>query len=479
MTDQRSRDIEQQIGEQLATLRQADAGRGSVTAEERRRRLQQVIDMLVASHDALVKAMDEDFGGRPAELSLTNDILGSLGSLKYARDHCESWMQAQPRAPFFPYDQLGAEAWVQYQPKGIVGIIGTWNAPLFTLLSPLACVLGAGNRAFLKPSELAPRTAEALAEALARHVDPEVIQVVTGGPDVGAAFASQPFDHLVFTGSTEVGRRVMEAASQHLVPVTLELGGKSPAVIGRDADLDKAAWRLALAKSTNSGQLCISPDIVHVPREQLDAFMAAFKAAYADLYPQVVDNDQVVSIINERHLARIESLIEEARQSGCRIETTPEEVPPKACRRRPLSLVVEPSRNSRIMNEEIFGPAMVVLPYDDLEEVVAAINGGTRPLALYHFGEDEAERSWVLSHTLSGGVTLNDALMHAAMQEAPFGGVGASGMGHYHGWEGFLEFSHQRTVFKAPDHDPRAEWGVLPPYGEHLREMLLSQVTPD
>lgn len=479
MTEQDNRGIEGEIGARLATLRRAGMGQGRVPAGERRRRLQQVIDMLVASHESLVQAMDEDFGGRPAEFSLTNDILGSLGSLKHVRDHCETWMEVQPRTPFAPYDQLGAEAWVQCQPKGIVGIIGTWNAPVFTLLSPLACVLGAGNRAFLKPSELAPRTAEVLVEAFARHVDPEVIQLVTGGPEVGAAFAGQPLDHLVFTGSTAVGRKVMAAASRNLVPVTLELGGKSPAVIGRSADLAAAAWRLALAKSTNAGQLCISPDIVHVPRERLNAFIAVFKDAYASFYPRVVENPQAVAIINEHHLTRVEGLIEEVQRAGCRVETVPEEEMPQACRRRPLRLVVDPPRDSRIMAEEIFGPALVVLPYDDLEEVVEAINDGTRPLALYHFGEEEAERSWLLANTLSGGVTLNDALMHAAMHDAPFGGVGASGMGRYHGREGFLEFSHQRTVFKAPAQDPRAEWGMLPPYGEHLHEMLLAQITPE
>ncbi|WP_416138846.1 coniferyl aldehyde dehydrogenase [Halomonas sp. HK25] len=479
MTEQAVERARHEMEAPLARLRQAADGEGVAPAAERRRRLQQVIDMLVESHEPLVQAMDEDFGGRPAELSLANDILGSLSSLKHARDHCDAWMQPQPRQPFAPYDQLGAEAWVQYQPKGVVGIIGTWNAPLYTLLSPLACVLGAGNRAILKPSELAPRTAAVLVEAFARHVDPDLVQLVTGGPEVGAAFAGLPLDHLVFTGSTEVGRKVMEAASRNLVSVTLELGGKSPAVVGSSADLATAAWRLALAKSTNAGQLCISPDLVHVPRERLEEFLTAFQEAYASFYPRVVENPQAVAVINDHHLARIESLVEEARETGARVETVPDEEAVAGSRRRPLSLVVAPPQACRILREEIFGPALVVLPYDTLDEVIEGINAGDRPLALYHFGEDTDERRRLLEQTLSGGVTLDDALMHAAMHDAPFGGVGASGMGRYHGWEGFQEFSHPRTVFKAPAQDPRAEWGMLPPYGGHLREMLLAQVTSE
>src|SRR5690554_175550 len=479
MTEQAVERARHEMEAPLASLRQAAKGEGVAPAAERRRRLQQVIDMLVECHEPLIQAMDEDFGGRPAELSLANDILGSLASLKHARDHCDTWMQPQPRQPFAPYDQLGAEAWVQYQPKGVVGIIGTWNAPLYTLLSPLACVLGAGNRALLKPSELAPRTAEVLVEAFGRHVDPDVVQLVTGGPEVGAAFAGLPLDHLVFTGSTAVGRKVMDAASRNLEPVTLELGGKSPAVVGRSADLATVAWRLALAKSTNAGQLCISPDLVHVPRERLEEFLDAFREAYVGFYPCVVDNPQAVAIINDHHLARIESLVEEARGSGARVETVPDEEAVAGGRRRPLSLVVAPPPACRILSEEIFGPALVVLPYDTLDEVIEGINAGDRPLALYHFGEDAQERQRLLEQTLSGGVTLDDALMHAAMHDAPFGGVGASGMGRYHGWEGFQEFSHPRTVFKAPAQDPRAEWGMLPPYGGHLREMLLAQVTPE
>ncbi|MNF32316.1 Coniferyl aldehyde dehydrogenase [compost metagenome] len=463
----------------LAAQKSAFVAQGAVDAAERRRRIQQVIDLLVAWHKPLAKAMDEDFGNRPPGFSLMNDVLGSLASLKHARDHLEQWMQPQERQPFAPYDQLGAKARVMYQPKGSVGIIGTWNAPLFTLLSPLAYVLAAGNRAILKPSEIAPRTAAVLAAACAELLDPLVVGVVTGGPDIAAAVSAQPFDHLVFTGSTPVGKLVMRSAADNLVPVTLELGGKSPTIVARSADLATAAFRIAAAKANNGGQLCVNPDLVYVPREQLEAFLAELKGAYASLFPQVQGNPDVVAVVNARHLERVEGLVEDAVAAGVRVESLPETSATDAAdRRRPLRVVVDPPQSCRIQQEEIFGPAMVLLPYDEIDAVLADINSRPRPLALYYFGQDAAEQQRVLEHTLSGGVTINDAMMHAAMQDAPFGGIGASGMGHYHGREGFLEFSHARTVFEAGAYDPRREWGLLPPYGEHFLAAMEAQVTP-
>lgn len=463
----------------LAEQKSAFVAQGAVDAAERRRRIQQVIDLLVAWHKPLVAAMDEDFGNRPQGFSLMNDVLGSLASLKHARDHLEEWMQPQERQPFAPYDQLGAKARVMYQPKGSVAIIGTWNAPLFTLLSPLAYVLAAGNRAILKPSEIAPRTAAVLAAACAELLDPLVVGVVSGGPEVAAAVSAQPFDHLVFTGSTAVGKLVMRSAADNLVPLTLELGGKSPTIVARSADLATAAFRIAAAKASNGGQLCVNPDLVYVPREQLEAFLAELKGAYASLFPQVQGNPDVVAVVNERHLARVEGLVDDAIAAGVRIESLPEILPADAAdRRRPLRVVVDPPASCRIQQEEIFGPAMVLLPYDEIDAVLADINARPRPLALYYFGNDAAEQQRVLEHTLSGGVTINDAMMHAAMQDAPFGGIGASGMGHYHGREGFLEFSHARTVFEAGAYDPRREWGLLPPYGEHFLAAMEAQVTP-
>ncbi|WP_413052043.1 coniferyl aldehyde dehydrogenase [Pseudomonas bubulae] len=470
----------EQLTSLLAAQKKAFVGAGHVSAELRRERIQRVIELLVRFQQPLVEAMDADFGGRPQGFSLMNDVLGSLASLKYARDHLEHWVADEPRQVFAPYDQLGAKAWVMHQPKGSIGILGTWNAPLFTLLSPLACVLAAGNRAILKPSEVVPRTAQVLAGAFAELFDPLEIAVVTGDAELAQVFTAQAFDHLVFTGSTAVARSVMRNAAQHLVPLTLELGGKSPVIISRSADLAKAAFSIAVAKANNGGQICINPDVVYVPREQMEDFLGLLGAAYSELLPATDANPDVVAVVNDRHLQRIEGYVQDARQRGARVERFPRALEVDALtRRRPLQVVINPPRDSLILQEEIFGPALVLLPYEQLDRALADIHSRERPLALYYFGQSEEEQRHVLQHTISGGVSINDVMMHAALHDAPFGGIGASGMGHYHGREGFLEFSHMRTVYKAAAHDPRREWGLLPPYGEHFLPAMQAMVTAD
>ncbi len=452
---------------------------GPADVATRRERLQRMVDLLVDHNDALCTAMSEDFGGRAAVFSMMNDVLGSIASLKHARDKLPEWLADDPRPSVAPFDQFGATAWVKYQPKGVMGIIGTWNAPLFTLLSPLASALAAGNRAVLKPSELTPRTAQALAAAVADRFDPALLAVVTGGPEVAAAFSAQPWDHLVFTGSTSVGKLVMQAAAANLVPVTLELGGKSPVLVGRSADIGNAAERIAVGKGANSGQLCVSPDVVWVHESQADDMIAALQTFYRGLYPTIAGNADVVPVVDERHFARVESYVADAAQHGARIVVAGDEpsAAGKAERRMPLRIVVDPPADSLIARHEIFGPALVLRTYREIADAVSAINAGERPLALYYFGSDTAEQDWVLDRTLSGGVSINDVTMHPALHDAPFGGVGASGMGHYHGREGFLEFSHARAVYRAGGHDPRREWGMLPPYSAQFVGMIRAAVT--
>ena len=470
----------EQLPSLLAAQKQAFVAAGPVSAELRRARIQRVIELLVSYQQPLIEAMDADFGGRPQGFSLMNDVLGSLASLKYARDHLEHWVEDEPRQVFSPYDQMGAKAWVMHQPKGTIGILGTWNAPLFTLLSPLACVLAAGNRAILKPSEVVPRTADVLAGAFAELFDPLEIAVVTGDAELAQVFTAQAFDHLVFTGSTAVARSVMRNAAQNLVPLTLELGGKSPVIISRSADLAKAAFSIAVAKANNGGQICINPDVVYVPREQMEDFLGLLGAAYSELLPATDANPDVVAVVNDRHLQRIEGYVQDALQRGARVEPFPRALEVDALtRRRPLQVVINPPRDSLILQEEIFGPALVLLPYEQLDRALADIHSRERPLALYYFGQSEEEQRHVLQNTISGGVSINDVMMHAALHDAPFGGIGASGMGHYHGREGFLEFSHMRTVYKAAAHDPRREWGLLPPYGEHFLPAMQAMVTAD
>jgi coniferyl-aldehyde dehydrogenase len=460
----------------LAAQQTAFRTEGPVSVATRKDRLQRVIDMLVKHCDPFCAAMKADFGGRSPVFSMMNDVAGSLGSLKHARDHLETWAQDQSRPSVAPFDNFGATAWVKYQPKGVVGIIGTWNAPLFTLLSPLSSVFAAGNRAVLKPSEIAPRTAALLQQTVAEFFKPEELTVVLGGPTVAAEFSKQAWNHLVFTGATSVGKLIMKAASDNLVPVTLELGGKSPVIIGTGADIANAAERIAVGKSANSGQLCVSPDVVWVHESQTEALVSAIQSVYTGLFPRTANNPDVTPIVNDRHYQRVESYVKDASAKGARVVVAGDEQ--AADRRLPLRMVVNPSSDSEISQFEIFGPALVVRTYQSLKQAVTDINAGERPLALYYFSTDSTEQAWVLDHTLSGGVSINDVVMHPALHDAPFGGVGASGMGHYHGHEGFLEFSHARSVYSAGGHDPRREWGMLPPYTEQFAQMIRGAITP-
>jgi coniferyl-aldehyde dehydrogenase len=467
----------------LQRQKQAHTQQMTVSAVQRRERIQNVINLVCENHQELVEAIETDFGGRSQGFSIMNDVLGSLSCLKYTRDNLAPWLESDNRDVFSPYDQLGSTARVEYQPKGSVGIIGTWNAPLYTLLAPLACALGAGNRAILKPSEVTPNTAAVLQKLFKQHIDPLLVSVVTGGVEVSASFSALPFDHIVFTGSTAVGKKIMAAAAQNLVPVTLELGGKSPVVVSDSCDLSETCKRLALAKSNNGGQVCVSPDIIYLPRNKLDQAATQLLEHFRGFFPQISNNSDVVPIVNRHHCQRVVDLVEQAREAGCEVRSSHNVINLSdvvaADKRLPLQLVISPTKAERIMQEEIFGPALVLLPYDDINEVITDINSREKPLALYYFGDNQAELEKVLANTSSGGVSVNDCLMHAAMHDAPFGGVGASGMGHYHGREGFLAFSHQRTVFVAPQDDPRGEWGLLPPHHDQFKAMMAAQVTAD
>lgn len=451
--------------EELVRLQKAARlAEGAVSAAVRRDRLQRAIDMVVEHREALCTAIGEDFGNRPRSLSLLYDLTGSIGALKHAKKEVAGWMKPERRRAHFPFNLFGARAYVEHQPKGVVGIMGTWNFPLYTLLAPLAYVFAAGNRAILKPSELTPRMAERVAEAVAGFFRPDELAVVNGGPEVGQAFSSQPFDHLVLTGGTRVGRAVMRNAAEHLVPLTLELGGKAPVIVGRSADLEKAAERIVLAKTTNCGQLCVNADVLYLPRESLEPMLAAMRRHFEAFYPgSYADNPDWVSAVNERHCQRVDDYVNEAQRLGARVETLGGAYRGPQGKRLPLRLVISPAKESEIMRNEIFGPALIVLPYDTLDEVIADINSRERPLALYYFGRDAREERQVLDHAISGGVTINDLAMHPGLHDAPFGGIGASGMGHYGGREGFLEFSHARTIFRAGWWDPRAALGLNPP----------------
>lgn len=409
----------------------------------RRQALARLADAVRAHEGALVAAVDADFGGRPAAETRLLELLPLYDAITHARRHLRGWMRRRRVAGsrfLWP-----ARAFYEYQPLGVVGVIGAWNYPVLLTLGPAVDAIAAGNRVIVKPSEIAPRTAEALAALVAGAFPPEQIAVVTGDAEVAQALTRLPLDHLVFTGSTRVGREVMRAAAGNLTPVTLELGGKSPAILHDSADLSRALPRLMAGKLLNAGQTCVAPDYALVPPGRMEEFETQARRAVGAMFPNGLNGDYA-RIISDRHLARLRGLVAEAREGGARVvELAP--VPAGANGRlMPPTLVFDAPRDSALMREEIFGPVLPVIPVPTLGEALAFVNARPRPLALYYFDEDRVRQDRVLAQTMSGGVTFNDCMFHVGQLNLPFGGVGASGTGEYHGFDGFAGFSKKRPV---------------------------------
>ena len=397
----------------------------------------------------LAEVISEDFGHRSVFETQVAEVGAVLSMIRHTRRHLRRWMKSRrvPTAPaYWP-----ASSRIVRQPLGVVGIISPWNYPLFLSAGPLVAVLAAGNRALLKPSELTPRFSELLKKALSEVFPEEEVAVVTGGPEVAQALTHLPLDHLVFTGSTAVGRLVARAAAENLTPVTLELGGKSPAIVDPGADFDLAVPRITWGKLFNAGQTCIAPDYALVPAARLDEFVESVGRTAARFYPTLEGNPSYTSVVNDRHYARLASLVEDARARGARIvEVTPGGVrPDPATRKLPPTLVLGADRGMRVMQEEIFGPLLPIVPYGSIEEALRFVNERDRPLALYWFGRDSASRDRVIAGTISGGVTVNDCMLHVIQENLPFGGVGPSGTGAYHGEHGFRRFSHEKAIFRV------------------------------
>ncbi|WP_395710778.1 coniferyl aldehyde dehydrogenase [Reyranella sp.] len=464
----------------LSRQKAAQLREGSPSAAIRADRLDRCIALLVDHREAIESALDADFGARSRAATAFGDVASSIAPLKHARAHLARWMRSERRPTTPPIARLlGARAEIRYQPKGVVGVISPWNFPVNLTFAPLSGVLAAGNRAMVKPSETTPETSELLKRMITKAFDPEEIAVVTGGPDVGQAFAGLAFDHLVFTGATAIGRHVMRAAAENLVPLTLELGGKSPVVIGRSADLGVAAARIMNGKTFNAGQVCLAPDYVLAPADRIGAFVEAARLAVARMFPTLRDNPDVTAIVSDRHLARLAAHVEDARAKGAKIvEINPagEDLVQQPHRRMAPTLILDPTDDMTVMQEEVFGPLLPVKRYQNLDDAIAYINAHPRPLGLYYFGTEEAERDHVLGRTISGGVTVNDVVMHVAQEDLPFGGIGPAGMGAYHGRDGFLEFSHRRSVY----HQIGREIGPLrmlrPPFGPLLMKFLAARI---
>jgi coniferyl-aldehyde dehydrogenase len=415
-------------------------------------------------------AVDSDFGDRSEHETRLAELYIVAAEIADAQANLPRWMRHERVGT--PLHLQPGRARIERQPLGVAGILSPWNYPVQLALAPALGALAAGNRVLLKPSELTPATSALLQELVAARFGEDEFAVVLGDAQVGQAFTRLPFDHLFFTGSTAVGRHVARAAAENLTPVTLELGGKSPALFAPDADLALCAPRLMSGKLLNAGQTCIAPDYALVPGDRVDAFVAAARAAAARLYPSYAANPDYTAIINERHFVRLTALIDDARAKGATIiELTPaHEAPDPASRKLPPVLIVGVDDTMAVMREEIFGPLLPVESYASVADAVAKINGRPHPLAFYYFGRDRAECGNVLRQTLAGGVTVNDTLWHFAHKNLPFGGVGASGTGAYHGEATFLTFTHRKPVFVQPRF--AAAKLLYPPYGKLFENVL-------
>ena len=451
---------------------------GPPNAEQRIERIDRCIGLLVDYRDEIEAALNADFGARSAEATAFTDVASSIGTLKHAKAHVKGWMKPEKRKTTPAILGLfGAKAQVRYQPKGVVGVISPWNFPVNLTFTPLAGVLAAGNRAMIKPSEFTPATSELMARMFGAVFSPEEIAVVTGGSDIGQAFSSLAFDHLIFTGATSVARHVMKAAAENLTPLTLELGGKSPVIISRSADMKTTAARVMNGKTLNAGQICLAPDYVLVPQDKLSEFVDEARGAVSGMFPTMKDNPDYTAIISQRHYDRIKGYVDEARTAGATVvELKPdgEDLSQQEHRKIAPTLIIDPTDHMKVMQDEIFGPVLPVKGYASLSEALAYVNDHDRPLGLYYFGDDESEREQVLTGTTSGGVTINDVVFHVAQEDLPFGGVGPSGMGSYHGIDGFRTFSHAKAVFKQVGRDLTAM--MRPPYGDGIRKMLAGQI---
>lgn len=457
----------------FARLQLAARGEPQPPFEVRARRLRALDRLLRDNADALADAVRRDFGHRsPAETQLL-ELFPCYEALAHALKHLRRWMRPQRRGVSLWFQPASAE--VRWQPLGAVGIIVPWNYPLYLAVGPLVAALAAGNRALVKMSELTPATARLFAELIDGSFAADEVSVVEGDSAVAHAFSLLPFDHLLFTGSTPVGHQVMRAASENLTALTLELGGKSPAIIGVAANFAKAVERIVVGKTLNAGQTCIAPDYVLLPEGREDEFVAQARRVVARCYPDIERTPDYTHIINSRHFERLSGYVDEARALGATlVELAPGAVADPLSRRLPPLLLRGVNDGMRVMRDEIFGPLLPLIPYRHLDQAIAFVNARPRPLALYYFDTDAACIARVLDQTVSGGVTINDTLLHIAQDELPFGGVGPSGMGRYHGFDGFSTFSAQKAVFRQ---SRLSGIGLFkPPYGvrfERLIKLLL------
>jgi len=463
--------IRESLAVVLARQRAAFIRQGPPSLDERRLNLMKIKKVLRDRQGEIIQAISDDFGHRSRHETSLFELVSVTNGIQYLYKHLARWMRPERRRVAIQF--APAKARIEYQPLGVVGIISPWNYPIALTLMPLATALAAGNRVMVKPSEVTPATTELIRSMLAEVFDQEQVAVVTGDARFGAAFSGLPFDHLLFTGSTSVGRAVLRAASDNLVPATLELGGKSPVIVDRGASLATAARRVAYGKLANAGQTCIAPDYVLVPEESVQDFVQAYRDAVSNLYPLISSNPDYTSIVSERQHSRLLSLLADARGKGAQLVEVggagddPARTHPRTL--RPV-VVLDTTEDMTLMTEEIFGPILPIVPYRQINDAVAYVNERPRPLALYFFGPKGPGRDLVLQRTTSGGVSINETNLHYAQDDLPFGGVGPGGMGAYHGPEGFKTMSHAKGVFEQASFNLTDV--IRPPFGKLIERLV-------
>jgi coniferyl-aldehyde dehydrogenase len=463
-------DFKTQLHGLIQLQRTAHVKDGLPDAATRRDRLTRAATMLARASDDIATAVSGDFGHRSAE-ETRFEIFGAVNAFRHAAAKVEDWMRPTQHPALAP----GAEARVEHIPFGVIGVIGPWNYPIMCVFAPLAGILAAGNRAIIKPSEFTPRTSTLLARLIAESFHPSEVAIVRGEAAEGALFSAAPFDHLMFTGSTSVGRHVMRAAADNLTPVTLELGGKSPVIVRDTYDLAEAAERVMAVKLRSAGQICLAPDYALVPAGSERAFAEQCVAAARRMYPDGLDSVDYTSIINDAHFGRLERLVADAHARGAERLNAFRPSRSERPRRMMPVLILDPPRDALVMRDEIFGPILPILGYRTIDDALEAVRSGPSPLALYYFGEDDELARRVLDGTVSGGVTINDVMTHMFVEEMPYGGVGASGMGTYRGEAGFRTFSHARAIYRQTEAKEVVVF-LHPPYRDPFRNFLTAAI---
>ena len=424
---------------------------GQPTYNQRLDSLNRCIALLETHDEQIIEALNEDYKNRSHHEIMTSEVIQSIRNLNFTIKHFKKWMKPMRRTPSFMAGMLGSKAYLEPSPLGSVGIIAPWNFPVGMVFYPAASVLASGNRIMAKPSEFTPQTAQLIKDAVSKYFDESEFAVVLGGPEVGAEFTKLPFDHLLYTGSGRIAKKVLANTAENLVPTTLELGGKSPTIIGKDADMELAAKRIMFVKTMNAGQICLSPDYIFLPRGKEEAFLTAASKAFDEFYPD--DNkSEYTSMVNETHFERMQTYVSDATEKGAKVHSLGN-FDSAENNIMTTKILMDVNDGMKVMQDEIFGPLLPVMLYDDISEVINYVNSHDHPLGLYYFGKSNSEQQNVIKNTRSGGVTINDAMFHIMQSELPFGGVGASGYGYYHGREGFMNFSNMRSVYYQTNND--------------------------